>query len=194
MSLKSCYLPGFLKLGYSKKIIKDNTVWFILSFHKIFSNLQKVIQSDPCCPLKDPVWPILYSQGSFLNFHQKLVFYFCFKHLLKNLNWVIWVDPYCRFRKIRSTFIKNIVQCWIFFNISNNIWLRDNTVWHLLSFQGSHILSFQGSNKSCNLKPIYFWFLGGHALLYVTFSIRPSVVHHIPGTIHHLIIILGTHK
>ena len=57
-----------------------------MSFHNIFINLQKVIQSDSYCPLKDSVWPILSSKGFFINFHQKLVFYFCFKHPLKNLN------------------------------------------------------------------------------------------------------------
>ena len=105
--LKSCCLPGFLKPGYDKKkILKDNTVQLILSFHKISINLQKVIHSDPYCPLKDSVWPIWSSQGFFINFHQKLMFYFHFKHLLKLESGTILVDPYCHFRKDRSTFIK----------------------------------------------------------------------------------------
>ena len=33
MSLKSYYLPSFLKPGYSKNITKDKMVWYILSFH-----------------------------------------------------------------------------------------------------------------------------------------------------------------
>ena len=32
------------------------------------------------------IWPILSFQGFFISFHQKLVFYFYFKHLLKNMN------------------------------------------------------------------------------------------------------------
>ena len=32
------------------------------------------------------VWPILSSQGFFINFHKKLVLYLCFNYLLKNLN------------------------------------------------------------------------------------------------------------
>ena len=44
----------------------------------------------------------------------------------------------------------------IFFDISSKFWPRGNTVWPLLSFQGSHILPFQGSNKNFNLKLIYF--------------------------------------
>lgn len=32
------------------------------------------------------IWPILSLQGFFISFHQKLVFYFYFKHLLKNMN------------------------------------------------------------------------------------------------------------
>ena len=36
-------------------------------------------------------------------------------------------------------------------------------------------------------------FLGG-APTSVTFSVRPSVAHHISGTIHHVIIIFGAHE
>lgn len=82
-SLKSRHLPGFLKSGYGKKVIKDNTVRSVMSTHKVFINLQKII-SDPYCPLKDSVRPILSSQEFFIKLHQKLVFYL--KHLLKNLD------------------------------------------------------------------------------------------------------------
>ena len=36
-------------------------------------------------------------------------------------------------------------------------------------------------------------FLGGAPASLCHFSIRPSVAHHIPETVHHLIIIFGTH-
>ena len=44
------------------------------------------------------------------------------------------------------------------------------------------ILSFFHPKESCV-----------HPPLYVTFSVRPFVADHISGTIHHLIIIFGTH-
>ena len=62
--------------------LKDNAVRNKYGFiHIVFP--QNFDQSS-----KDiTVWPILSSQGFFLDsFHQKLVIYFCFKHLLKNLN------------------------------------------------------------------------------------------------------------
>ena len=52
-SLKSCYLPNFLKPPYSKKIIKDNVVQSMFSFHKIFINLEKIMQSELYCPLNN---------------------------------------------------------------------------------------------------------------------------------------------
>ena len=75
-SFKFRYLPSFLKQGYEKENKKDNMIRSILSFQKIFMNLQKI----------NTVWLILSSQGFFLNFHQKLVLYIFFKHLLKILN------------------------------------------------------------------------------------------------------------
>ena len=67
-SLKSCYLPNFLKPPYSKKNIKDNVVQSMFSFHKILINLEK----------NNAIWTILSTEQFFINFHQKLVFYFCF--------------------------------------------------------------------------------------------------------------------
>ena len=153
MSLKSRYLSGFLKPGYGKKIIKDNLIQFMLSFNKIFINYQKIIQSDPYCPLKDSAWPILSSQGFFRSFHQKLVFYFQFKHLLKSLNQRQYglTHTIALEKKIKT----HMIHCWNFFNISRKFWPRGNTVSPLLSFQGFHILSFPGSNRNFNLKLIY---------------------------------------
>ena len=51
-----------------------------------FSSIFKMKYSPTHIVFKYSVWPILSSQGFFINFHQKHVFYFCFKHLWKNLN------------------------------------------------------------------------------------------------------------
>ena len=114
-SLKSRYLPAFLKPEYGKKVIKDNTVRFILSFHKIFINIQKIyspthivrsrILFDPYCLLK------------FSYFNQKLVFYFCFKHLENLESGTRRVDPYYRFRKIMNFYKKHIGFVVEFFSI-----------------------------------------------------------------------------
>ena len=93
-SLKSRYLQGFLKLGYNKKIIKDNMIQSILSFH----NLQKIIQS-----LTHIVFSIIL-----YKFSSKVRVLFLFQASFKKFkSETIWVDSYCRYRKIRSTFIKN---------------------------------------------------------------------------------------
>ena len=84
MSLKSCYLLGFLKQGTAKKSLK--TMWF--SSCCPFTKLSSILKS----------WPILSSQQFFINFHQKPMFYFCFKHLLKKLeSGTIQVDPILSF-------------------------------------------------------------------------------------------------
>ena len=75
-SLKSRCLLGFLKPGYGTKNYERQHG----SIHIVLS--QNFHQSSK----GNTVWPILSSQGFFIDFHQKLIFYFCFKHLLKNLN------------------------------------------------------------------------------------------------------------
>ena len=92
------------------------------------------------------------------KFPSKARVLFPFQVSFENLeSGTIRVDPYCRFRKNRSTFIKNTYGLLLnFFNNSRKLWPRGNTVWLLLPFQGSHILSFPGSNKNFNLKLIYF--------------------------------------
>ena len=79
------------------------------------------------------IWPILSSQGFFINFRQKLVFYFCFEFQAsfeKFESGTIRVDTYCPFRKILSTFIKNTYGLLLYFSIiSSKFWPRTNTVW-----------------------------------------------------------------
>ena len=70
---------------------------------------------------------------------------------------------------------------------------------------GDHLVKILANNpENIKIKQCYFFNLisnvineVGHPPLYVTFSVRPSVclsvAHHISGTIHHLIIIFGTH-
>ena len=56
-------------------------------------NLKRTIRFDPYCPfatfhqssIGNTAGPTLSSQGFFIYFHQKLVFYFCLKNFLKNL-------------------------------------------------------------------------------------------------------------
>ena len=154
-SLKSRYLPAFLKLGYGKKVIKDNTLRPILSFHSFHQYLKD-----------NAVRPILSSQGYYLThivlskilykFPSKARVLFLFQASFEKLeSGTIQVDPFCRFRKIRSTFVQLMVLCWIFFIISSGFWQGGNTVWPLLSFQKSHILPFQGSNESFKLELKY---------------------------------------
>ena len=109
----------------SLKTIKSS---YDLSFHRIFIiNIQKIVQSDPCCPLKDSVWPYCLLKES-INFHQKLVFYFCFKHLLKNLNQgqyglthMIQL-PCCCLRKIRHITHKSLIRTN--FRVAKEIFFR----------------------------------------------------------------------
>ena len=104
-SLKSRYLPGFLKQGYGKKV-------------------KKPIRFDPYCPLKDSVWPISTSQGFLINFHQKLAFYSCFKHLLKNLNQRQHrLTHAVVLEKLDQLLLKTCMVCfWFFFNIFSQFW------------------------------------------------------------------------
>ena len=74
-SIKSCYLPGFLKLGYGKKswkTIRFDPYWPLTEISSVFKRYYSLTH--------------MFSQGFFVNFYQKLVFYFCSKHLLKKLN------------------------------------------------------------------------------------------------------------
>ena len=75
-SIKSRYLPGFLKLGMTKNHKRQNGS----------INIVLVSQNFHQSPKDITIWTILSFQAFFINFHQKLVFYFCFKHLLKNLS------------------------------------------------------------------------------------------------------------
>ena len=133
-SNKYRYLSGFLKPGYGKKIIKDNTVRSILSFHKTFINLQKILQSDTYCPLKD----------SLLIFIKSSCFISLSSIFWKFESGIIRVDPYCPFRKIWPTFIKNTFGSLLyFFDISSKFWPRSDTVWPILAFQGYYICYFK---------------------------------------------------
>ena len=49
-------------------------------------NIVLVSQNFHQSPKDITIWTILSFQAFFINFHQKLVFYFCFKHLLKKLS------------------------------------------------------------------------------------------------------------
>ena len=90
-----------------------------------------------------------------------LMFYFCFKHSLKN-----WIrnNTGCpimlSFRNIYITFIKTqsyIVRSTLYFsNIFNKFWSKVNTDgYYFLSYEGPYIFSFQGSYKTFHLKLIY---------------------------------------
>ena len=184
LSIKSCYLPGFLKPGYDEKIIKDNRVRSILSFHTIFINLRKILQSHPYCPLRD----------SLLIFIKSLCFI-----SVSSIFWKIWIN--CPFRKIWPTFIKKhtyMTRCCIFLMFSDQeamqldpycpfkdlicvfkdliqistephyflvfkcllkICVRDNTVWPILSFQGLYINFHQKVLKCLSnpSRPIHFF-------------------------------------
>ena len=72
--------------------------------------------------------PKLSAQGFFINFHQKLVFYFCFKNLLKNLNQgqgKIRVDTCCPFRKALLTFheVSGLCVWWFQFHMNELVTL-----------------------------------------------------------------------
>ena len=143
LSLKSCYYQ-FSKLRYSRKIHKrqHGLIHIVLSQNFQQSSKDNTAQS------------ILSSQGFFINFHQKLTFYYA-----KIESGTIWVDPYCPFRKIRLDFTKIIHGSFLCFsNISSTFWLNDNTVKNIVNIvlSRTYILSFQGSKTNYHLKLKYF--------------------------------------
>ena len=73
------------------------------------------------------VWLTLFSQGFVVNFHQKLIAYFCLKHLLKSLNQGQY--GLTNTEKLTNFFKKHIWFIVVFFFIiSRKFSPRDNTV------------------------------------------------------------------
>ena len=115
-SLKSRYLPAFLKPEYGKKSHKRQYGSIHIVLSQNFHQYSKDIQSDPYCPLKDSVWPILSSQGFFISI--KNSFLFLFQASFENLeSGTRRVDPYYRFRKIMNFYKKHIGFVVEFFSI-----------------------------------------------------------------------------
>ena len=138
LSLRSCYYK-FSKLRYSEKNHKrqHGLIHIVLS-----QNFQQSSKDNTA-------QPILSSQGFFINFHQKLTFYYA-----KIESGTIWVDPYCPFRKIRLTFTKIIHGSFLrFSNISSIFWLSDNTVKNIVNIVISRILYIVFSRIQHKLPP-----------------------------------------
>ena len=75
-SISISLFTRFSKTGIRQKIIKDNIRFDLYCPFTKFSSIFKRYYG----------LTHMSSQGFFVNFYQKLVFYFCFKHHLKNLN------------------------------------------------------------------------------------------------------------
>ena len=104
------------------------------------------------------VWPILSFQGSFIKFHQNLIFHFCFKHLLKILNQgqygLTHTVPLEKFDQLLLEIY--IIWCTLHFSYTaGKFWTRDNTVWPIMSFQGTYRFYVQGSYTNFHLKHRY---------------------------------------
>ena len=104
-----------------------------------------------------------------------------------------------------SQFIKlfslKIAYLQLLFLLSNNkITIQAKLFWLLKSLRFNHFSVMKKLNRlflhQCLIYRLYGCnFQAGHPPIYVTFSVRPSmsVVHHISGTVCHLIIMFGTH-
>ena len=136
MSFRSCYLCGFLKPGYGKKIIKDKIlfdpyIFLSQNFHQSWKG--------------NTVWLILPTQGFclthivfsriFYKYPWRACILFLFQASFEKLESGT-VDPYCCFRKIRSIFLKNTYGSLLnFFSIFlANSDQETGTVWPLLPF------------------------------------------------------------
>ena len=89
------------------------------------------------------------------------------------------------------------MESWYIFSISSLINFGIVYIWPIYQSLGERILFtvlfFFHSKKSRSVRNFDFSRWGTHLYISLFLSICPSVAYHISGTIHHLIIICGTH-